>query len=270
MSARFQEIDWRPTPMGEISLRRRRDPESGEDVYEVKLGEEFLMSSRFTAGEVALARLGLAEAGGTGDAGETGDTGELDVVVGGLGLGYTARAALDDPRVRSLIVVDALGEVIDWHRRGLVPLGAGLAGDPRCRLVQGDFFVMAGGAGGAAETGEGGEVGGEGDGRGGRGGFDPESPGRRFHAVLLDVDHSPRHVLHPSHAGLYTAGGLRALAARLHPGGVFALWSNDPPDEDFAAVLAGVFPRSRSHVVTFDNPLQGGTATNTVYVATRG
>lgn len=121
MSARFEEIDWRPTPMGDISLRRRRDPLSGEDVYEVKLGDEYLMSSLFTTGEIELARLGLAEL----------SEGPLDVVVGGLGLGYTARTALDDPRVRSLIVVDTLAEVIDWHRRGLVPLGAGLASDPR-------------------------------------------------------------------------------------------------------------------------------------------
>lgn len=234
MSARFEEIDWRPTPMGEISLRRRRDPASGVDVHEVKLGDEFLMSSLFTEGEIALTRLGLA--GATGD--------ELDVAVGGLGLGYTARAALDDPRVRSLVVIDALAEVIDWHRRGLVPLGSGLASDPRCRLAHGDFFALAAGSG-----------------------LDPQDPGRRFDAVLLDVDHSPRHVLHPSHAALYLPAGLRALAGCLRPGGVFALWSNDPPDEEFMTVLRGVFARAEAHVVEFANPLQEGTATNTVYVA---
>ncbi|MDF9811037.1 spermidine synthase [Streptomyces sp. SPB162] len=98
-------------------------------------------------------------------------------------------------------------------------------------------------------------------------GLDPRTPGRRFHAVLLDVDHSPRHVLHPRHAALYQPAGLRALADRLHPGGVFALWSNDPPDQEFNAVLGQVFDRSQAHVVDFDNPLQEGTATNTVYVA---
>ncbi|MCF2532161.1 spermidine synthase [Yinghuangia soli] len=237
MSARFEEIDWQETPMGEISLRRRRDPSTGEDVYEVKLGDEFLMSSLFTAGEIALTELGLGKTSGD----------ELDVAVGGLGLGYTAQAALDDPRVRSLVVVDALGEVIDWHRRGLVPLGAGLAGSPRCRLVQGDFFAMVTGPDAT--------------------GLDPEEPGRRFHAILLDVDHSPRHVLHPSHAALYRPEGLRALAELLHPDGIFALWSNDPPDDDFDAVLAGVFTGTEAHVVHFDNPLQGGTSTNTVYLA---
>ncbi|MFV0131994.1 spermidine synthase [Streptomyces sp. HMX87] len=235
MSTRFEEIDWRPTPLGDISLRRRRYPGSADDVYEVKLGDEFLMSSLFTAGEVALADLGLARLSGA----------ELDVAVGGLGLGYTARAALDNPRVRSLIVVEALGEVIDWHERHLVPLGARLTGDPRCRLVPADFFEAVGSPAG----------------------LDPLSPGRLFHAILLDIDHSPRHVLNARHAALYRPQGLRALAAHLHPDGVFALWSNDPPDEQFTAALGDVFAAAESHVVDFDNPLQGGTATNTVYVA---
>ncbi|MDK1342074.1 spermidine synthase [Streptomyces sp. 378] len=236
MSLRFEEIDWQPTPIGEISLRRRRHPVSGDDVYEVKLGDEFLMSSLFTTGEIALAELALAKL--------PEDT-ELDVAVGGLGLGYTAEAALDDPRVRSLTVIDALAEVIDWHRRGLVPLGARLSSDDRCRLVHGDFFALA------ADP----------------GGLDPKEPGRRFHAILLDVDHSPRHVLHPRHAALYQPAGLRALAEHLHPGGVFALWSNDPPDDDFTAALTQVFAQAAAHVVDFDNPLQGGTSANTVYLA---
>ncbi len=234
--------------MGDLSLRRRRDPATGSDVYEVKLGDEFLMSSMFTAGEIALARLGLEAAPGT----------ELDVVVGGLGLGYTAGAVLDDPRVRSLTVLDALGEVIDWHQRGLVPLGPRLTDDPRCRLAQGDFFARAAAGGGAD---------GDADADAAQG-LDPEAPGRRFHAVLVDIDHSPEHVLHPSHAALYRPDGLRVLAEQhLHPGGVFALWSNDPPSDAFSAALATAFRESRAHVVTFDNPLQESVATNTVYVA---
>ncbi len=122
--------------------------------------------------------------------------------------------------------------MVDWHRRGLVPLGAGLAADPRCRFVQGDFFAMA------ADP----------------GGFDPRTPGRRFHAVLLDVDHSPRHVLHPRHAALYEPAGLRALTEHLHPGGVCALWSNDPPDDAFTTALAGVFEEATATVVDFPNP----------------
>lgn len=235
MSARFEELAFATTPIGEISLRRRREPVLGVDVYEVKLGDEFLMSSLFTAAEVELARLGLAAL----------DQEDLDVVVGGLGLGCTARAALEDPRVRSLVVVEALGQVIGWHEHHLVPDAKALTGDPRARMVEGDFFAMV--ASGA--------------------GFDPEYPGRRFHAVLLDVDHSPRHVLNPGHAAFYTADGLRRLTRFLRPGGVFALWSDDPPEPAFGAVLADVFGTWQAHVVAFPNALTGGESTNTVYVA---
>jgi spermidine synthase len=221
--------------MGAISLRRRLEPSLKVDVYEVKLGEEFLMSSLFTVAEIELATLGLAEIPGP----------DIDVVVGGLGLGYTARAVLADPRVRSLVVVEALGEVIRWHVDGLLPDTAGLASDSRIRLQNGDFFAMTAGATG----------------------FDPVAPGRRFHAILLDVDHTPRHVLHPSHAAFYTTAGLRRLSRHLRPGGVFALWSDDAPDDAFCAVLAEVFASAAAQVITFPNPLTGGTSANTVYLA---
>jgi spermidine synthase len=234
MSVYFEELDFRPTPMGVLSLRRRRQLASGLDVYEIKLGDEFLMSSLFTVAEIALARIGLAAL----------EHGDLDVVVGGLGLGYTALAALESPAVKSLIVVDALAEVIEWHAQGLLPLGKQITGDPRCRLVHGDFFAMS-----ASPD-----------------GFDPLAPGRRFDAVLVDIDHSPRNLLHPRHAALYEPEGLRRLAEHLHPGGVFALWSNDPPDHAFESVLAGAFAISATHVVSFENPLQHRDASNTIYV----
>lgn len=84
--------------------------------------------------------------------------------------------------------------------------------------------------------------------------------------MILDVDHSPRHVLHPSHAPFYDPAGTQRLAGHLHPGGIFALWSNDPPDDDYLAVLGGVFTDVRAVVVSFDNPLQGRDSTNTVYL----
>src|SRR3954451_8984254 len=236
MSARFEELDWSETLMGVISLRRRIEPSLNVDVYEVKLGDEFLMSSLFTVAEVELARLGLAEAL---DA-------DLDVVVGGLGLGYTAPTALNDPRIHSLVVVEALGEVIGWHQRALLPDTAELVSDTRVRLQRGDFFAMA-----DSTT-----------------GFDPEAPGRRFHAVLLDIDHTPRHVLHPSHRAFYTPAGLGKLVGHLHPGGGFALWFVGPIDPGFGAVLAEGLHRSEASVVQFPNPLTGGYSTNTVYVAT--
>lgn len=233
MSRRFEELDWQQTPMGEISLRRRLEPQLQVDVFEVKLGEEFLMSSLFPVAEIELARLGLAACTG----------GALDVVVGGLGLGYTAVTALEDDRVRSLAVVEALPAVISWHERRLLPDVDGLTLDPRTRLVEGDFFALA-----AA------------DGPLGTGGPD------LLHAVLLDIDHTPRHVLHPSHAAFYSPDGLRALRRHLHPGGVFALWSDDPPDEEFLALLRAEFATATGHVVPFANPLTGGTSANSVYV----
>ena len=236
MSVFFEELDYRPTPIGALSLRRRRSLSTGVDVYEIKLGDEYLMSSQFTAAEIELARLGLA----------TLSRGDIDVVVGGLGLGYTAQAVLEHARVRSLVVVDALAEVIEWHAQGLLPLGKELTGDPRCRLAHGDFFAMT-------QSAE---------------GYDSGAPARRFDAVLVDIDHSPRKLLHPRNAALYEPDGLARLAGHLQPGGVFALWSNDPPDEAFERVLANVFATSATHVVTFDNAAGERTATNTVYVAT--
>jgi spermidine synthase len=235
VSALFEELDSSPTPMGVISLRRRLEPSLRVDVFEVKLDDEFLMSSLFTVAEIELARLGLAAHDGT----------DLDVAVGGLGLGYTAVAALEDERVRSLVVVEALGEVIDWHERHLLPEAAALTGDPRARLVQGDVFALMAGDEGV----------------------DPAHPGRRFDAILLDVDHSPRQVLHPSHAPFYEPAGLARMARHLEPGGVFALWSDDPPDEAFLEALDEVFPTPEAHVVTFPNFYLGEDSANTVYVA---
>ena len=237
MSVSFEELDFRPTPMGVLSLRRRRRPMSEVDVYEIKLGDEFLMSSQFTLAEIELARLGLAAL----------DRADLDVVVGGLGLGYTARAVLENAHVRSMIVVDALAEVIEWHAQGLLPLGKELTGDPRCRLAHGDFFAMAA----SVE------------------GFDAGAKARRFDAVLVDIDHSPRKLLHPRHAALYEPEGIALLAEHLNPGGVFALWSNDPPDAAFERVLAGAFATSNTHVVTFDNWRGEHDASNTVYVGVK-
>jgi spermidine synthase len=234
VGVRFEELDRRPTPIGEISLRRRLEPTLQIDIYEAKLNDDFLMSSLFTAAEIALADISLASLEGA----------DLDVVVGGLGLGYTARAVLKDSRVRSLRVIETLDEVIGWHQRELLPLSQGLTSDRRCNLVNGDFFAMV--ATGSS--------------------FGPDTPDR-VDAVLVDIDHTPQHLLHPSHAPFYDAEGQRRLADRLNPGGVYALWSDDPPDEGFISIVEQVFASCEAHVIIFANPLTGGEAANTVYVA---
>ena len=231
----FEELDYRQTTLGELCLRRRRVLGlDGRDIFEVKLNDEYLMSSLFHDGEVALADLGLAALSGQG----------WDIVVGGLGLGYTAAAVLRYHQVARMVVVEALEPVIDWHRRALVPNGKTLSEDARCRYYHADFFALARGDG-----------------------FDPEVPGHLFDAILLDIDHTPAALLNPLHADFYSDEGLMRLRAFLKPGGVFGLWSNDVPDKNFLAMLSQVFDQVDGHIVTFANPLQDQTATNGIYLA---
>lgn len=235
----FEELDFRLTPIGELSLRRRAEPLlNDKTVYEVKLGDEFLMSSLFTESEVALADLALARAPWP----------EMDVAVGGLGLGYTAAAALAYPAVRSLLVIDALEAVIDWHRKALVPNGAQLSADCRCAFLAANFFELL---------------------RGPSPCLDRANPSRRYHAILVDIDHSPAHLLSSANADFYTPTGLTTLSEQLHPGGVFGLWSNDPPDDAFSRTLEQAFARAEAKVVSFDNPYSGGTSACTVYLGWR-
>jgi hypothetical protein len=100
-----------------------------------------------------------------------------------------------------------------------------------------------------------------------RSGLGELAPEGRFHAALVDIDHSPRHLLATTHADFYQPAGLRGMANHLPPGGVFGLWSNDPPDEQFTAGLAEVFTNVAAELVRFANPLQGCEASNTVYLA---
>ena len=233
----FEELDFQITPIGELVLRRRRIPKLGElDVYEVKLGEDFLMSSLFHEAERQLSKLGLAAL----------EKEDLDVVVGGLGLGYTAAAALEDPRVRSLVVIEYLAPVIEWHRDGVVPLGETLTGDQRCRLTQADFFALSR----DVET-----------------SFDPKNPEKKHDAILLDIDHTPTNVLHQTNVRFYTEEGLKELARHLKPDGVFALWADGEPEASFADRLGAVFGWAEGHTIEFDNPITEDSSKGAVYVA---
>lgn len=224
----YEELAYATTPLGEISLRKRYDRLTNRWVHEVRLGDEYLMSSQFNATEIALASLGLAEA--VGD--------ELRVLVAGLGLGFTAHEALKDPRTASLVVVELAGAVIDWHKRELVPDTSGLAADPRCELVEADFFAMM-------RTGQ--------------------CPA--LDVLLVDIDHSPDALLADGHGDFYSPSGVGSAATALSDQGVFALWSDDPPDDRLLDHLQTAFARARAEVVTFDNPITGGTSSCTVYVA---
>jgi spermidine synthase len=240
MSLLFKEIDSQVSSIGQISLRRRRIPAFGDrDIYEVKLGDEFLMSSMFVEAEEALSTLGLAAVKGD----------DLSVVVGGLGLGYTAVTALKDERISELMVVDALDTVIGWHQDELVPLGKILNADSRNRYVLGSFFDLA------IDPSL---------------GFDPDAKGKQVDAILLDIDHSPTEFLDVANASFYTTENLALMAEQLKPNGVFAMWSQNLPEADFETLLRTVFEQVDSHVVKFFNPMQNIVSTNSVYVCVKG
>ena len=233
----FEELDYQQTDRGELILRRRKVPMlQDEVVYEVILNGEFLMSSLFHAAEDALAHLAL---------GRLAERRDLRVLVGGLGLGHTAASALDLPEVASLDVIDIFPELIDWHRRHRVPLGARLCEDARCRIIEADFFAGIAGNGFAPDA------------------VEPV----RYDALLLDIDHTPDHWLHPEHAAFYAPEGLAQLHRHLAPGGVFALWADGQPDGKFVERLQQAFAHAAAETIPFDNPLTGGESHGTVYLA---
>jgi spermidine synthase len=235
----FEELDYVETDLGAISLRRRSEPRLDNlIIYEVKLGEEFLMSSLFVEAEEQLATLGLKRLL------ENGHADNLNVVVGGLGLGYTALTALKNMNVRQLRTIDVMQPVINWHQAGILPVGDVLHSDKRSELIVGDFFALATDA---------------------QSGFMNDQP---VDAVLLDIDHSPSHWLNQQNSSFYSYESLSSVARKIKPAGVFALWSNELPDDAFVARLNQVFESTETHIVEFPNPYSGDKSTNSVYVST--
>lgn len=213
----FEIVDSRVTPIGVLDLRRRELPaEPGLIVTEITINDEMLMSSLSTISERALATAALAlHAGGNG----------LRVLVGGLGLGYTAHVALQDARVAHLRVVDRLPAVIGWLRQGLLPLSDELNGEERLEISEGDVYAELLG------------------------------PGREeYDLVLIDVDHSPTEPLDPASEPFYTWQGQRQVVDHLAPNGVLGVWSSGD-DHDFAAVLDEVYPEARRERVRWVNEL---------------
>ncbi len=232
MAMLFEELDYQSTTFGDLVLRRRTSPAVPDEIiYEVTIDGEMLMSSTVNASERALARLAL----------EGRDDRPMDVLVGGLGLGCTAAAALEYPNVRKMVVVELLAPVIAWHRQRMVPLADTLIDDPRCVLVAGDFFEHVA----------------------------QKPSGQTYDAVLLDIDHAPECLLDEANGEFYSTVGLRRLARCLRPGGVFALWSAWKPQDEFLDRLGAVFPNVRNHEVSFFNPHVNEQDSNWIIVAKR-
>jgi len=209
-------LAYEPSPLGLLCLRRRELlSQPGTIVTEVTLNHEFLMSSLYTDSERALARTALRMHSGDG----------LRVLVGGLGLGYTAREALLSDRVAGVEVVELLPQVIDWLARGLVPLSSELRDEPRLLVTEGDVYQRL------------------------------ASPSEeRFDVILIDVDHSPDERLGEDSAAFYTTPGLLAARRHLAPDGVLAVWSY-AESSPFAEALRQVFENVRVEPITYDNRL---------------
>jgi len=212
--AMLQEAE---TPLGLLQLRRRWSIALERQVYEILLNNELMMSSAVYDSEYALAQRGLAETAGE----------RLRVLVGGLGLGFTAQRVLQDPRVGCVVVVERLPEIIAWHREGVLPWAAELLADRRLDIRQGDFFNDAHWL------------------------ADREPA---FDAMLIDIDDAPHIHWRADHAGFYTSGGLRSVVRRLRPGGVFALWAAVEPQPDFLAATENCLAEVRVVSILFENP----------------
>lgn len=173
-------------PRGEVVLRRR-SAESGTAVDELIVNGAFAMDSAEISTELALARV----------AGRPGAT----VLVGGLGLGFTAAELL---RLGAALVdvVEIEQCLVDWARVGVTPTLGKLGADPRVRFHVADLAeVLTAGELGYLTS---------------------------WDAVLLDVDNGPDFLIHPANARLYSHGLLAAAAAMLRPRGVLAIWCQGP------------------------------------------
>ena len=179
------------TPHGEVALRRRTE------VLDLVVDGAFAMDTVDTSTERLLAEVALAEVADP-----------RRVLDGGLGLGFTARAVLAEPRVEHLDVVELAEPLVRWAREGLVPELAGLEG-PRCSLHVADVADVLHGRSG------------------------PRGP---WDLVLLDVDNGPDFLVHAHNAALYDGPALAAARSAVRPGGALVVWSSHRAP----ALLAGL------------------------------
>ena len=212
----YAEVARAESERGELVLRRRIE-ERAADVLELRINGAFVMDTLETSSETGLAEAAL-------DLVED----PRDVVVGGLGLGYTLKRVLADPRVERVVVVEIEEALVGWMRDGTIPHGRALLADRRVQIVNADI-VMA-----IAEA---------------RSTYD---------LVLLDVDNGPGYLVHEGNAGIYEHDFVASTQTILNPGGALAVWSSAPAPE-LAAVMEEVFGSCSVHhydVLLQDRPEQ--------------
>jgi spermidine synthase len=164
-----------------MSLHRRGDE------YVIRVDGQDLMGSRQYGSELSLAERGCAALA---------QERRARVLIGGLGMGFTLRAALDVlPLDAEVEVVELVPQVVVWNRGVLAPLAQAPLADPRVRVIEADVrHVIA-------------------------------KPERPYHAILLDVDNGPEGFTAESNDQLYGLRGIRQAFGALRPGGVLAVWS---------------------------------------------
>ena len=209
-------LAYEDTPLGPLCLRRRELlSEPGTVVTEVTLNHEFLMSSYNTDSEREISNRSVEIHGGK----------HLKALVGGFGLGYTARELLNDDRIASVEVVEYLPQVLDWLREGLIPLSAELNAVEHLQLTPGDVYQRLLG-----------------------------EPQEKFDLIVIDVDHSPADQLSAQEHEFYGASGLTTAKEHLAEGGVLAVWSY-AENSSFSEALRAVFAESHVEPIRTYNPM---------------
>lgn len=158
------------------------------DEWIVRVDERILMSNLMHNSEDELAKIAIGMADDP-----------REVLVGGLGLGYTLRTALDCVADDAVVTVaELVPELVEWNEKHLRELNGYPLGDSRCRVVIGDVFDTL-----------------------------QRSPAA-FDVVLLDVDNGPSALAQPTNDRIYADWGVRVCHAALRPGGVLGVWSRGP------------------------------------------
>ncbi|MDP2296771.1 MAG: spermidine synthase [Pseudolabrys sp.] len=177
---------------GELRLMRR-----GLE-FSIKLDGNELMNSRLSGSEQALATLACAAIA---------THKQPHLLIGGLGMGFTLRAALEAlPRDARIDVAELVPAVVAWARGPMAEIYGDSLSDSRVHVHETDVGALI--AGGPSA----------------------------YDAILLDVDNGPDGLSRPANDRLYDAAGLAAAHAALRPGGVLAVWSS-APDQDFTRRL---------------------------------
>jgi spermidine synthase len=222
-------LAYEDTPLGPLCLRRRELlAEPGTIVTEVTLDHEFLMSSYNTDSERAISNRSIELHGGR----------DLKVLVGGLGLGYTAHELLKNEHVASVEVIEFLPQVINWLRTGLVPLSPELNAATNLRITAGDVYQSL-----------------------------HDDSADQYDLIVIDVDHSPSDQLGEEDHSFYTAEGLAKAKTHLREGGILAVWSY-AENSNFSQALRQTFKTVVVEPIKTNNALVGQEQTDWLFFGT--